>query len=139
MVSEEGEQNCKNLPCDGSQSCTTLGPYGWSHWGGLGAEPGARILLATPMAEHDKASDTRRVESQGKVPELSTAECYLTIEQFAELSTLSVPTLRRLVKKAAIDAIQPGGPRTRVLFRRDALENLRSPRPTLTTAIIRHQ
>jgi excisionase family DNA binding protein len=47
---------------------------------------------------------------------------YLTIEEFSHLSTLSIPTLRRLVKKGALPVIQPGGPRTRMLFRADALE-----------------
>jgi excisionase family DNA binding protein len=50
------------------------------------------------------------------------AGCYLTIEELSAATTLSVSTLRRLMKKGSIVGHQPGGPRTRIVFRPDAIE-----------------
>ena len=47
---------------------------------------------------------------------------YLTIEELSLATTLSVSTLRRLLKKGLIASHQPGGPRTRIIFRPDAIE-----------------
>jgi hypothetical protein len=47
---------------------------------------------------------------------------YLTIDKLSAHSGLSVPTLRRYVRKGLLVAFQPGGPGCRLLFRPDALE-----------------
>lgn len=47
---------------------------------------------------------------------------YLTIQELAARTTLSVSTLRRLLKKGKLIGHQPGGPRTRIVFRPDAIE-----------------
>jgi hypothetical protein len=47
---------------------------------------------------------------------------YLTIEQLAATTTLSVSTLRRLCKRGILVGLQPGGPRTRIVFAPDAIE-----------------
>jgi excisionase family DNA binding protein len=47
---------------------------------------------------------------------------YVTIQELAAITTLSVSTLRRLLKKGKLVGHQPGGPRTRIVFRADALE-----------------
>lgn len=49
---------------------------------------------------------------------------YLTIEELAAATTLSISTLRRLVKKGVIVGHQPGGPRHRIVFARDAIEQV---------------
>ncbi len=46
----------------------------------------------------------------------------LTIEELAAATTLSVSTIRRLVKTGAIVGHQPGGPRHRIMFPPDAIE-----------------
>jgi excisionase family DNA binding protein len=48
---------------------------------------------------------------------------YVSIKELAGLSGLSESTLRRLYQRGRIQALQPGGPGTRLLFRRDALEH----------------
>ena len=47
---------------------------------------------------------------------------YLTIDELSMRSGLSVSTLRRRVREGNIEALQPGGPGTRLLFRPDVLE-----------------
>jgi excisionase family DNA binding protein len=47
---------------------------------------------------------------------------YLSIRELAAHTGVSVSTLRRLLKAGRIAAVQPGGPRTRLLFRPDALD-----------------
>ena len=47
---------------------------------------------------------------------------YLTIEAFAALTTLSESTIQRLIKSGKLKPFQPGGPRHRLLFAADALE-----------------
>lgn len=49
---------------------------------------------------------------------------YLTIEELAAATTLSVSTIRRLVKQGVIVAHQPGGPRHRIVFPPDAIEQV---------------
>jgi excisionase family DNA binding protein len=46
----------------------------------------------------------------------------LTIEELAEATTFSVSTLRRLVRQGIVTAYQPGGPRHRLGFAADAVE-----------------
>jgi excisionase family DNA binding protein len=59
---------------------------------------------------------------------------YLTIEELAIATTLSVSTLRRLYQKGLIVGYQPGGPRHRILFPSDAVEQLTRPvTPSLPT------
>jgi excisionase family DNA binding protein len=54
----------------------------------------------------------------------------LTIEQLAAATTLSVSTIRRLVRKGAVVGHQPGGPRHRIMFPPDAIERAaKSARP----------
>ena len=49
---------------------------------------------------------------------------YISIDQLSDVSGLSVTTLRRRTKDGSLPAIQPGGPRTRLLLRRDVLDTL---------------
>jgi hypothetical protein len=53
---------------------------------------------------------------------LANSTCYLTINDLSALSGVSIATLRRWVRKGTLQAFQPGGPGTRLLFRPDALE-----------------
>jgi hypothetical protein len=48
---------------------------------------------------------------------------YLTIKEFSAHSGLSEATIRRLLKRGLIHAIQPGGPGTKLLFQADAMEH----------------
>ena len=52
---------------------------------------------------------------------------YLTLQQLADRTSLSVSTLRRLLKNGRLRGFQPGGPGTRIVFRPDAIEILNSP------------
>lgn len=47
---------------------------------------------------------------------------YVTPEQFAELSTLSIATVRRYLRTGKLPHEQPFGPRGRVLIPRNALQ-----------------
>ena len=47
---------------------------------------------------------------------------FLTIDELSKATTLSVSTIRRLVKKGAIVSYQLGGPRHRIMFPTDAIE-----------------
>ena len=47
---------------------------------------------------------------------------YLSIVELSCFTTLSVATLRRLVKRGLLVGYQPGGPRTRIVFPPDAIE-----------------
>lgn len=46
---------------------------------------------------------------------------YVSPEEFAALTGLSIATVRRRIKASQLPVIQPGGKRTRVLIRVDAL------------------
>ena len=50
------------------------------------------------------------------------AKQYLNISELSARSGLSVSTIRRLVDNGKIEVFQPGGPRTKLLFRPGALE-----------------
>jgi hypothetical protein len=50
------------------------------------------------------------------------AKEYLNISELSARSGLSVSTIRRLVDHGKIEVFQPGGPRTKLLFRPGALE-----------------
>ena len=74
---------------------------------------------------------------------------YLTIHELASRTGLSVSTLRRLQLRGSIPFYQPGGPGSRVLFPRDAIErssaaNASSPHlnppsePVRPTSVPRH-
>lgn len=52
----------------------------------------------------------------------ATAKTYLSPAEFAALSPLSESTVRRRIKDGSIPTFQPGGPGTRILIPRDALE-----------------
>jgi hypothetical protein len=54
---------------------------------------------------------------------MSTPE-YISITKLSAISGLSVSTLRRRVKDGSLPVIQPGGRRSRLLFRRDVLDTL---------------
>ena len=47
---------------------------------------------------------------------------YISIQEFSQRSGFSVSQLRRLAKKGAIPALQPGGKGGKLLFRPDAIE-----------------
>lgn len=49
---------------------------------------------------------------------------YLRIEELAAYTGVSVSTIRRLWRRRHIRGFQPGGPRTRVVFPLDALEQV---------------
>jgi hypothetical protein len=49
---------------------------------------------------------------------------YLSYSELSKLSGFSESTLSRRARDGAIQKIQPGGPRTRVVFRRDVLDQL---------------
>lgn len=59
--------------------------------------------------------------------QVDTDQRYLTIQELARQSTLSVSTLRRLFRKGKIEGFQPGGPRSRILFPVDAIERMHTP------------
>jgi hypothetical protein len=52
---------------------------------------------------------------------------YVTIRELASIAGISASTLHRLRKKGLIHGLQPGGPRTRLVFRSDALEAATAP------------
>jgi hypothetical protein len=52
-----------------------------------------------------------------------TAE-YISLAQLSAISGLSASTLRRRIKDGSLPVIQPGGRRSRLLFRRDVLDTL---------------
>jgi excisionase family DNA binding protein len=54
----------------------------------------------------------------------AVADQYLSVAQLSKLSGISEVTLRRRIKDGSIPAIQPGGPRTRLVVRRDVLDLL---------------
>lgn len=54
---------------------------------------------------------------------------YVSIDELHKLSGLSLSTLRRRIKDGTLRPIQPGGPRTRLLFRADVLEQFAVPSP----------
>ena len=60
---------------------------------------------------------------------------YLTIQELRGLSGWSLSTIRRRVRDGSIPVIQPGGPRTRMLFPADVLDRLATPRIKPTDAI----
>ena len=80
----------------------------------------ARAHLEMPDP-HTEVNVDLREDARDRDP-CSPLPRYVTIDELSQISTLSIPTLRRLVKKGALPVIQPGGPRTRMLFRADALE-----------------
>src|SRR6516225_2482345 len=51
-----------------------------------------------------------------------TCPRYLTLAELSAQTTLSESTLKRLCQKGAIPFYQPGGPRTRIVFPPDAIE-----------------
>jgi excisionase family DNA binding protein len=51
------------------------------------------------------------------MPEPTEPERFVTIEELSALLGVSTPTLHRWIQKGALPVFQPGGPRTRLLFR----------------------
>jgi excisionase family DNA binding protein len=49
---------------------------------------------------------------------------YLSVAELSSLTGLSEVTIRRRIKDGSIPASQPGGPRTRLVVRRDVLDLL---------------
>jgi excisionase family DNA binding protein len=47
---------------------------------------------------------------------------YLTISELSDATGISISTLRRLLRKGTLPFYQPGGPRTRIVFPIDAIE-----------------
>jgi hypothetical protein len=47
---------------------------------------------------------------------------YLTMYELSASSGLSMSTLRRLCRRGRLPFFQPGGPRTRIVFSQDAIE-----------------
>lgn len=87
-------------------------------------KPDATTAHPPPSAEPllpDAAMTEPRRPSRTAAPDRGAAG-YLTIDELAAVTTLSVSTLRRLVKQGRLVGHQPGGPRHRVLFPPDAVE-----------------
>jgi excisionase family DNA binding protein len=55
-------------------------------------------------------------------PKSGPTRQYLTITEVSERTTLSVSTIQRLCRKGKLPYFQPGGPRTRLLFPPDVIE-----------------
>jgi hypothetical protein len=62
------------------------------------------------------------VNASGDSRTSAVARRYLTITELSVSTTLSVGTLRRLYKLGQVVGYQPGGPRTRIVFPPDAIE-----------------
>jgi excisionase family DNA binding protein len=73
--------------------------------------------MSDPQRADDPNAGPPRAEGEG-----GQARRFLTIEELAAATTLSVSTLRRLHKRGAIAGHQPGGPRHRLVFPPDAIE-----------------
>lgn len=58
-----------------------------------------------------------------------TTRKYVTINELADLSGLSLSTLRRRIEDGTLPVIQPGGPRSRMLFDPNVFDQLLE-RPT---------
>src|SRR4051812_3326483 len=54
---------------------------------------------------------------------------YLSVDEFAHWSGLSVSTIRRRLAGGTLRSVQPGGPRTRILIPCDALDETASRQP----------
>jgi hypothetical protein len=55
---------------------------------------------------------------------------YVSPREFSHFSGLSLSTIRRRIRDGSLPVSQPGGSRTRVLIRRDALETPLSAGPS---------
>ena len=75
------------------------------------------------MPQHSNAPELRDTHRSAMEKHAVVVPEYLSIKEFAILTGVSESTLRRLQQRGRIQAIQPGGPGTRLLFRRDALEH----------------
>ena len=64
------------------------------------------------------------VNAPGDIMPDAVARRYLSIEELSASTTLSISTLRRLYKQGLIVGYQPGGPRTRIVFPPDAIEQV---------------
>jgi len=69
------------------------------------------------MAQEANEADAEKIPGKPIAPAK-----YVTIQELASLTSISVSTLHRLRKKGLIQGVQPGGPRTRLVFRPDAIE-----------------
>ncbi|HLJ92173.1 MAG TPA: helix-turn-helix domain-containing protein [Gemmataceae bacterium] len=74
------------------------------------------------MTEPRQPRRTAAGDSEAEAAAPADALRYLTIQELSARTTLSVSTLRRLLKKGKLVGHQPGGPRTRIVFRPDAIE-----------------
>jgi excisionase family DNA binding protein len=61
---------------------------------------------------------------------LTTQPC-LSYAELSKRTGISVPTLRRRVDEGKLPFFQPGGPRTRIVFPADVVEQLTHVQPTL--------
>lgn len=74
------------------------------------------------MTEPRQPRRTEAGDSEAEAAAPADPLRYLTIQELSARTTLSVSTLRRLLKKGKLVGHQPGGPRTRIVFRPDAIE-----------------
>jgi hypothetical protein len=86
--------------------------------------PGSQIVIlrdwnVTSQRFGSFKSD-RLQDDDGKAPAI--ARRFLTCKELALATTLSEQTLRRLFKRRLVVGYQPGGPRTRIVFPVDAIE-----------------
>ena len=72
--------------------------------------------MATPDPDHK----TRKRAVEEPIAERK----YLTIGELSAATTLSVSTIRRLVRSGKLTAVQPGGPRHRMVFPQSAVDQL---------------
>ncbi len=61
------------------------------------------------------------------MPEASDPKLYLSLRELSQRTGLSESTIRRLAQRKKIQAHQPGGKGTKLLFRPDAIEKTTSP------------
>jgi excisionase family DNA binding protein len=73
------------------------------------------------MTDPGQPQPTGSAVPRGEVG-LSQGARLLTIEELAAATTLSVSTIRRLLKRGVIVGHQPGGRRCRIMFPPDAIE-----------------
>lgn len=76
---------------------------------------------------HEAAQEA--VDHAAGPAELAGVPQYLSIGELASATTLSVSTLRRLLRQGVITGYQPGGRRHRIVFPADAIRQATQSRP----------
>lgn len=74
------------------------------------------------MPDHRNRTESTESSEPREEPAAGPDCAYLTVKQLSRATTLSVSTLRRLFERKLIVGYQPGGPGTRIVFPRHAIE-----------------